>query len=125
MRSYKLMATCGLTFTLAVPALAQPVTTNIKLHYQDNSDNEAGFRAYLVAGNPPIYTKVGEVGANVVDIPVVADLSTQPCYVARAFNSIGESADSNKACAIKPMAPGTTTIVIAPTMATHEVPQTR
>ena len=102
----------ALLLGLALSPVAQAQSLSFHLTYKDNSDNETGFRAYQVAGNPPVYTKVGEVAANVVSIPVTADVATSPCYIVRAFNGIGESPDSNTACALKPLAPGTTVIVV-------------
>src|SRR5215510_4529902 len=74
---------------------ATKIPGGVKLHWEDTSDNEKGFRIYRVA--PKGKTKIGEVGANVTDY---IDKSPPPkaCYVVTAFNSAGESDPSNVSC---------------------------
>ena len=80
---------------LAEAQQASKVPGGVKLHWEDTSDNEKGFRIYRVA--PKGKTKIGEVGANVTDY---IDKSPPPkaCYVVTAFNSAGESDPSNVSC---------------------------
>ena len=74
---------------------ARKIPGSVKLHWEDTSDNEKGFRIYRVA--PKGKTKIGEVGANVTEY---IDKSPAPkaCYVVTAFNSAGESDPSNVSC---------------------------
>ncbi len=102
----------SLALVIGLAASARADMLSFKLHYTDASNNELGFRAYRVS--PGTRAKVGEVAAGVVDIPVTDEVSVSPCYVVRAYNSIGESLDSNQACAVVPLAPGSTTIVVPP-----------
>src|SRR5262245_27986115 len=67
----------------------------VKLHWEDTSDNEKGFRIYRVA--PKGKTKIGEVGANVTEY-IDKNPVPKACYVVTAFNSAGESDPSNVSC---------------------------
>ena len=67
----------------------------VKLHWEDTSDNEKGFRIYRVA--PKGKTKIGEVGANVTEY-IDKNPVPKACYLVTAFNSAGESDPSNVSC---------------------------
>lgn len=93
-------------------AVAHAAVTQFHLQWTDNSDNEDGFRCYQVSGPLPPRTKVCDVITGNVGCPVSADLTLAACYVCTAYNVVGESADSNTACAGKPAAPGTVHITV-------------
>src|SRR5262245_40390851 len=83
----------GVNFAKAQQAMKVP--RGVKLHWEDTSDNEKGFRIYRIT--PEGKTKIGEVGANVttyIDKTAVSNA----CYVVTAFNSAGESDLSNTNC---------------------------
>ncbi|MFP4202482.1 MAG: fibronectin type III domain-containing protein, partial [Candidatus Acetothermia bacterium] len=73
--------------------------TEIELTWEDNSENEEGFRIYR-NGN-----KVETVGANTTSY-VHDDLraETRYCYRIVAYNETGESDSSNRNCAMTPLA---------------------
>jgi len=69
--------------------------TRIKLTWQDNSDNESGFRIYR-NGNT-----VGSVGANTTSyIHRGLESETRYCYQIVAYNSSGESGTTNRNCSM-------------------------
>jgi len=72
-----------------------PISSNsIELRWQDKSNNEDGFKIYR---NGDFITQVGK------DQTIYTDTNIQPntryCYQVSAFNSVGESSLSNRACA--------------------------
>ena len=84
---------------------------SINLTWNDNSNNEDGFKVYGSGG-----TYIGQVGANTNAYTVGGlDPNTNHCYVVSAFNSSGESAKSDQACAttgqFAPSAPSNAQIV--------------
>jgi len=80
---------------LAEGQQASKIPGGVKLHWEDTSDNEKGFRIYRVA--PKGKTKIGEVGANVTEY-IDKNPVPKACYVVTAFNSAGESDPSNVSC---------------------------
>jgi hypothetical protein len=84
---------CGVNLAEAQQAVKTP--SGVKLHWEDTSDNEKGFRIYRVT--PKGKTKIGEVGANVTTYTDKSPTSTA-CYAVTAFNSAGESDPSNVSC---------------------------
>jgi hypothetical protein len=94
--------TAGLLTILILTAVkfgeAQQATNlprSVKLHWEDTSDNENGFRIYRIT--PKGRTKIAEVRANVTTYTDKSPAS-RPCYVVTAFNSAGESDPSNVSC---------------------------
>ncbi len=69
--------------------------TEIRLSWQDNSDNEEGFRIYR-NGN-----RVATVGANTTSyVHKNLESETRYCYQVVAFNSSGESKETNRNCSM-------------------------
>jgi|GEM_PF-1832604 len=69
--------------------------TEIELTWRDNSDNEDGFRIYR-NGN-----RVATVGSNTTSyVHGNLDSETRYCYQVVAFNSSGESQETNRNCAM-------------------------
>ena len=63
--------------------------------WEDTSDNEDGFRVYRITASGR--AKIAEVESNIV-MYVDENSSADACYVVTAFNSAGESEQSNVAC---------------------------
>ncbi|PKP53290.1 MAG: hypothetical protein CVT90_02285, partial [Candidatus Altiarchaeales archaeon HGW-Altiarchaeales-3] len=78
---------------------------NIALVWQDNSNNEIGFKIERKTGTTGIFTQIATIGATVStgsgvyyeDTGLVAN--TTYCYRVRAYNIAGDSSYSNEACA--------------------------
>ena len=80
----------------AVPAWGQSLT----LTWQDNSNNEDGFRVQRKLGPTGTFADLANVGANVtthLDTTTLA--GTEYCYRVAAFNIAGASGLTNEACA--------------------------
>ena len=98
------------SFTIDVPPVQPPTaptlvnvigtSNNILLQWNDNSNNEDGFKIERKDGTSGTYTQIGTTGANV---NVYADSGLQfgkvYCYRVRAYNSAGNSDYSNEKCA--------------------------
>ncbi len=80
---------------LAEAQQATKKSHSIKLHWEDTSDNEMGFRIYRVT--PKGKTKIAEVRANVTTYTDKSP-SSRTCYVVTAFNAAGESDPTNVSC---------------------------
>ena len=80
-------------FAEAQQATKMPLS--VKLHWEDTSDNEMGFRIYRVT--PKGKTKIAEVRANVTTYTDKSPAS-RTCYVVTAFNAAGESDPTNVSC---------------------------
>src|SRR5574342_1095589 len=83
---------CALVFSFCFLASGRKTA---RLSWQDNSDNEDGFRIYRITGDARV--RIAEVGKNVTTY-VDYNASPKACYVVTAFNSAGESLPTNKAC---------------------------
>ncbi len=73
--------------------------TQLDLSWQDNSNNENGFRIERKTGPGGVYTEIATVGANVTtyqDTGLTAN--TEHCYRVRAYNTGGNSGYSNEDC---------------------------
>jgi len=81
--------------TFAEAQQAAKIPRSVKLHWEDTSDNEKGFRIYRIT--PKGKTRIAELGANVTSYTVKSPAS-KDCYVVTAFNSAGESRPSNVSC---------------------------
>lgn len=86
---------------VAAPVLAASPT----LTWQDNSDNEQGFRCFRAANGALPELKICEVAANIETCPSSEPGQNGYCYYCKAFNSLGESSKSNTACWKVPPAP--------------------
>jgi len=89
----------GIVLLIAVQVNA----ATMHLSWTDNSTNEDTFEVQRKLGVSGVYSKIGEVLANItayVD-STVAD-GTLYCYRVRAVNAAGASAWSNEACAATP-----------------------
>lgn len=80
--------------------------TQILLGWNDNSNNEAGFRIERsVSGSGGTYLVVATVGANVNEYSDSGlDLNTEYCYRVYSFNALGNSSASDYSCATTPVA---------------------
>jgi hypothetical protein len=83
----------GVSFAEAQQAVKMPAS--VKLHWEDTSENEKGFRIYRIMPKGKI--KMAEVSANVTTYTDKRPAS-KACYTVTAFNSAGESPPSNVAC---------------------------
>jgi len=89
-------ATLGLLLVSLTPAAAATLT----LTWADASSNEDGFKVERKTGSTGAYGQLASVAANTtgyVDGAVTA--GTTYCYRVRAYNSAGDSAYTNEACA--------------------------
>lgn len=76
--------------------------SSIRLEWTDTSTNETGFKIERASAESGPYTQIGEVGPAAGTVSyLVAGLgeSTTCCFRVRAYNSGGDSAYSNTACA--------------------------
>lgn len=82
-------------------------SSQIDLSWQDNSDNEAGFKIERKTGSAGTYSQIDTVAA---DVTSYSDLTVSPnttyFYRVRAFNSAGNSGYSNEDSATTPGTPG-------------------
>lgn len=96
-------------------AQAADRAVTFQLNWQDNSDNETGFRIYKDAGTTPL----GSVGTNITAFQhkMTAPEGSNHCFAVTAFNDTGESARSNQACAtvpfVTPTAPGGVSVTVS------------
>jgi hypothetical protein len=78
------------------PALAAQLT----LTWTDASSNEAGFKIERATGTTGSYGQLATVAAGTTGyVDATVTVGTTYCYRVRAYNSAGESASSNAACA--------------------------
>ena len=109
-KSFLLALSSAALFTVPVSAHAQTVTHH--LTWTDNSDNETGFRGYLLNATGGHGTVVCDVPTGNVGCPITPFYVSGACFVVVAYNTAGESADSNTACVLNvPKSPSGVTIV--------------
>jgi len=96
----------AVVISLIIPVAAHAAT----LTWQDNSDNEDGFRIERAPTLSGTFAQIGQVGAGVNTFIDAAGAGGN-CYRVRAFNQWGTSAYSNVACVgFPPSAPNGLTI---------------
>ena len=103
----------------AVPASSQTVTYEHNLNWQDNSDNEDGFKVERKTPSIPgdSFGEIGTVGADIQTYQDVVSDGQQRCYRVRAFNAAGNSAYTNEACGLPvPQNPVTLTVTVTVTI---------
>ncbi len=100
---------CGITLNSPAPPSNLSVTAlsqnNIALTWQDNSNNETGFRIERKTGTSGSFSQIATTGAvsgsgsggYYEDTGLTA--GTTYCYRAQAYNSTGNSSYSNESCA--------------------------
>lgn len=96
--------TIAIFLALAIPAHA------VTLSWQDNSDNENGFKVerYEEPGTAADYVEIGSVAADVTTFADPAVSFTDPanyCYRVIAFNDSGRSAPDERCMSDRPDAP--------------------
>jgi len=108
------LAIIVLSFLLAVPVSAQVITHT--LTWQDNSNNEDGFKVEQALGTTGAFSEISQVAANATTaVGTVSDQQNR-CYRVRAFNTVGDSAYTNVACSLQPpTTPPPTSVPNAPT----------
>src|SRR5678815_4672782 len=92
---------------IATPASSAQVQSSATLKWQDNSGNEQGFGIEMLSPTDADFAEVGTVGANVTQfsISLSGNYGDTFCFRVYAFNSVGDSLDSNIACKTLPEAP--------------------
>jgi hypothetical protein len=94
-------------------AEAQTATYEHNLTWQDNSDNEDGFKIERKSTPTDTFGEINTVAANVVTYKDTVTDGQQKCYRVRAFNAAGDSAFTNEACGNpKPVEPINLTISV-------------
>jgi len=84
------------------PLILSAQTITHTLTWQDNSDNEDGFKIEQALGLTGAFSEISQVAANATTaIGTVSDQQNR-CYRVRAFNSVGNSAYTNVACSLQP-----------------------
>ncbi len=107
-----------LLLVLAIPATSE-AGYEFNLTWNDNSDNEDGFKIERRTPSIPgdTYGEIGQVGANVTSYKDNVQTGEQRCYRVRAFNSSGDSGYTNEVCALpKPIDPDGLTITVTITI---------
>jgi len=101
-------------FFVVTPVYAQQTYIH-QLTWQDNSDNEDGFKVERRSGPTDTFGEIATVGSNIITYQDVVGDGQERCYRVLAFNSAGNSAYSNVACGMslppqsrKRTLPGTT-----------------
>ncbi len=115
MKNIILILVAVLCLLFASKAEAQTTTYEHLLTWQDNSDNEDGFKVERKTPSIPGDT-FGEIGQVAVGVTTYTDTVTdgqQRCYRVRAFNGAGNSAYTNEACGLPvPKEPITLTVTV-------------
>lgn len=97
---------------LATPLLAHAQTVTHHLTWTDNSDNETGFRGYVLTATGGHGAVACDVPSGNLGCPITSTYASGVCYVVVAYNAAGESPDSNTACVLAvPRSPSGVTIV--------------
>jgi len=87
-------------FILSGICAREALASQLQLNWIDNSTNEDGFKIERAVGSAGTFSQVAIVIANTTTYPDTnVTPGTQYCYRVRAYNSGGDSAYSNAACA--------------------------
>ena len=79
---------------------APAVAAQLTLTWTDNSSNEAGFKVERKTGSGGVYAQVASLDAGATGyVDQAVTTGATYCYRVRAYNSAGNSAYSNEACA--------------------------
>lgn len=91
----KTLKTMVVTFALLLASTAQAYA--ITLSWNDNSNNEDGFKVERAANATAPFAQIAQVGANVT---TYVDSAGAPgnCYRVKAYNIAGDSGYTNVAC---------------------------
>lgn len=114
-RTAFVLAVAFFLIVCAAPGLAQTPTYEHNLAWQDNSDNEDGFKVERKTPSIPgdTFGEIAQVGANVSTYKDTVTDGQQRCFRVRAFNAAGDSAYTNEACGLpKPRDPITLTVTV-------------
>ena len=115
MKNIVLILTAVLCLFFASKAEAQTATYEHNLAWQDNSDNEDGFKVERKTPSIPgdTFGEIAQVGADVATYKDAVTDGQQRCYRVRAFNTAGNSAYTNEACGLPvPKDPITLTVTV-------------
>lgn len=115
MKTIGMILTAALCLFFAGELSAQTSTYQHTLNWQDNSDNEDGFKVERKTPSIPgdTFGEIGQVGPNVVTYQDTVTDGQQRCYRVRAFNAAGDSAFTNEACGLPvPKDPITLTVTV-------------
>lgn len=115
MKNMILILTAVLCLLFASRAEAQTATYEHNLTWQDNSDNEDGFKVERKTPSIPgdTFGEIAQVGANVATFKDTVTDGQERCYRVRAFNASGDSTFTNEACGLpKPRGPVTLTVTV-------------
>jgi hypothetical protein len=97
------------------PLWAQTSSYEHNLAWQDNSDNEDGFKIERKTPSIPgdTFGEIAQVGTDVITFKDTVADGQQRCYRVRAFNAAGNSAYTNEACGLPvPKDPVTLTVTV-------------
>ena len=115
MKHLVLILAAVLCLLFASKAEAQTATYEHNLTWQDNSDNEDGFKIERKTPSIPgdTFGEIGQVGANVATYKDTVNDGQQRCFRVRAFNAAGDSGFTNEACGLhKPKDPVSLTVTV-------------
>ena len=115
MKMIGMILTAALCLFFASELAAQTSTYQHELNWQDNSDNEDGFKVERKTPSIPgdTFGEIGQVGPNVATYQDAVTDGQQRCYRVRAFNAAGDSAYTNEACGLPvPKDPITLTVTV-------------
>ncbi len=115
MKNLVLILAAVLCLLFASKVEAQTATYEHNLTWQDNSDNEDGFKVERKTPSIPgdTFGEIAQVIANVATYKDTVADGQERCYRVRAFNAAGDSAFTNEACGLpKPRDPITLTVTV-------------
>lgn len=115
MKNIILILTAVLGLLFAGQAQAQTTAYEHNLTWQDNSDNEDGFKIERKTPSIPgdTFGEIAQVGAGVETYKDTVADGQERCFRVRAFNAAGDSAFTNEACGLpKPRDPITLTVTV-------------
>lgn len=100
--------------------IASPIwAATLTLTWDDNSDNEEGFKIERRLGTTGPFTNIGQVGENVTTFTGVTPDNQLYCYRVVAFNQAGEVPSSGIGCGQPlPQAAGNVIVIIITTPVT-------